>query len=359
MRFFTLFAVSFLMLSQSACSSRTAAERDVVYQPVTKAVVHEQQNFSLTRAFTGVIEPAQAANVAFEFGGTVQAVMVNEGDRVVEGQLLARLDTALLEIERRRLQAQLKEAQANLRLTLENLKRQASLEVDGHASRQRRDELVASRDTFEAGISQLEAALDGNFVRQNKSHLYAPFAGVISERFLEQGSSAAPGQSVLRVLEVGKLEAHVGVPKQMAGNIVIGDVVDLRVAGESMSGEVVAVGGELKQRSHAVMIRVALPLATVPAGSVVELLLEDRIDEVGFVVPEAALTASMRGLWRIYVLTAQDNDLYRIEARDLQLRYSGEAQAYVTSGLRDGESIVANGVHKVVPGQLVRLGSAG
>lgn len=359
MRYAVLLLVSAFVVLQSGCSSRTSAEREVVYQPVTRAVVHQQPYFSVTRSFTGVVEPAQAANVAFEFGGTLQAVMVDEGDRVAQGQLLARLETSLLDVERRQLEAQLKEAHANLRLTLENLKRQASLEADGHASRQRRDELTASRDAFTAVINQLEAALDGNRIRQNKSHLHAPFAGVISERFLEQGSAAASGQSVLRILEVGRLEAHVGVPPELAVAVAKGDVVQLRVADEPMTGEVVAVGAELKQRSHAVMIRIALPAAAVPAGSVVQLLLEDRIEDAGFVVPESALTASMRGLWRVYVLAAAQNDLYRIEARDLQLRYSSESQAYVTDGLRDGEWIVADGVHKFVPGQLVRLGSAG
>lgn len=344
-----------LALSQAGCEVQGSEEREVIYQPVDAIAVSRSERFGVTRLFTGVVQPAQTAAIAFEFAGTVQAVLVNEGDRVEEGDLLARLDTSLLEIERRQLQAQLAEAQATLRLTEANLKRQGSLEVDGYSSAQRRDELEANRDATNARIQHLQAALDGNMVRQEKAHLLAPFAGVVGERFMEQGSAAAPGVAALTVLETGRLEAHVGVPRQLAQEIARGDTVDLSVAGESMSGVVLAVGAELKAQSHAVNIRIALDRDAILAGTVVELELRDYIDTPGYVLPDSALTASLRGLWRVYVLAPVEGGLYKVEARDLQLRYSDSRQAYVEGGIRDGELIVSSGTHRVVPGQLVRI----
>jgi RND family efflux transporter MFP subunit len=355
MRPIYLIFIVFILFFQVGCSAPVDAERQVIYQTVTAVTVKEQTDFAIDRSFTGVIQPAQAAQLAFEFAGTVQTVLVDEGDRVEEGELLARLDTALLSIERRQLQAQLAEAEANLRLTEANLSRQTSLQSDGYASLQRRDELEAGRDAIRANISQLEAALDGNTVRQEKAHLYAPFAGVISERYLEQGSAASPGGPVFRVLEISRLEAHVGVPRSLANVVATGDVVELRVAGKSTHGEVLAIGAELKAGSHAVMMRMTLPEGVGLAGSVVELRLTDAVRGSGFVIPETALTASLRGLWRVYVLLPDADDLKKVEARDLQLRFVGEKRAFVEGGLRDGEIIVATGVHKIVPGQLVRI----
>ncbi len=344
-----------LALGQSGCDAQGREEREVIYQPVAAVTAVKSERFEVSRFFTGVVQPAQTADIAFEFGGTVQTVLVSEGDRVEEGDLLARLDTALLEIERRQLQAQLAEAGATLRLTEANLKRQDSLEADGYASRQRRDELEANRDATRARMQHLQAALDGNLVRQEKAHLLAPFAGVVGERFMEQGSAAAPGVPALTLLETGRLEAHVGVPRQLARDIRRGDVVDLRIDGETLRGEVLAVGAQLKARSHAVNVRVAIERDRFLAGTVVELALNDYIDTPGFVLPDAALTASLRGLWRVYVLQPVEGGLYRVEARDLQLRYSDSRQAFVEGGIRDGELIVASGTHRVVPGQLVRL----
>jgi RND family efflux transporter MFP subunit len=349
-----------LILSiQVGCSDGSSVERAVIYQPVSVVRLQEQSEFSITRSYTGVVQPAQTANIAFEFPGTVKLALANEGDRVEERELLARLDTSLLDIERRQLQAQLAEAQANLRLSSSNLQRQSSLESDGYSSLQQRDELEASRDVFQANILSLEAALDGNLVRQEKSHLYAPFAGVISERYLEEGSASAPGVPAFRVLETGQLEAHVGVPRKLAAQIAPGDTVILRVDEQELTGEVLAVGGELKARSHAVMIRILLPDSASLTGSVAELQLQDSIEADGFIIPESALTASIRGLWRVYVASPAEEGLYRVEARDLQLRYSGESFSYVTGGVRDGESIVVDGLHKIVPGQLVRVSTSG
>jgi len=359
MRTISLFFLSIIFTTQIACSPSSVTERAVVYQPVSTDTVVAQSQYTLTRGFTGVVEPAQTANMAFEFGGTLHSVLVSEGDRVEEGQLLAKLDTALLSIEHRQLKAQLTEAEANLRLALANVKRQSALENDGYASRQRRDELEANRDALRANIDQLKAALDGNQVRQEKSALHAPFAGVISERFLAQGSAAGPGTAVLRLLETGRLEAHVGVPLRLAKDISPGEQVQLKIAEQTLMGEVLAVGSELKARSNAVMIRVGISDVSNIAGNVVELQLEDKIEASGFIVPESALSASLRGLWRIYVLKSEGKNLYRVEARDLQLRFSGETEAYVTGGLHDGDTIVVDGVHKIVPGQIVKLGTQG
>jgi hypothetical protein len=55
------------------------------------------------------------------------------------------------------------------------------------------------------------------------------------------------------------------------------------------------------------------------------------------------------------VLVSAGENLYRVEARDLQLLYSDELRAFVEGGLKSGETVVTDGVHKLVPGQLVRI----
>jgi RND family efflux transporter MFP subunit len=355
MRFVTTCCAWLGVLLIAGCEANSRETGEIIYQSVSAVQVAEQAEFELTRNFTGIVLPARTANIAFEFGGTVQSMLVDEGDRIEEGDLLAQLDTALLAIERRQLQAQLEEAEANLRLASANLARHMSLETDGFASQQRRDELEAGRDAVAARISQLQATLDGNQVRQEKAHLYAPFAGVVGERFLEEGSSAGTGAPVLRILETGQMEAHVGVPRQLAQNLSVDQIVTVQLGERVDQGQVLAVGAELKAQSHTAKVRIQLPPQDVLAGSLVQLRLADSVSGPGFSVPQSALTASMRGLWRVYVLVSAGENLYRVEARDLQLLYSDEQHAFVEGGLNSGETVVTDGVHKLVPGQLVRI----
>ncbi len=355
MRLFTTCCAWLGILLIAGCEANSGETDEVIYQYVSATQITEQAEFELTRNFTGIVLPARSANIAFEFGGTVQFMLVDEGDRIEEGDLLAQLDTALLAIERRQLQAQLEEADANLRLARANLVRHMSLETDGFASQQRRDELEAGRDAMAATISRLQATLDGNQVRQQKAHLYAPFAGVIGERFLEEGSSAGAGAPVLRILEIGQMEAHVGVPRQLAQNLSVEQFVSVQLGERIEQGQILAVGAELKAQSHTVKVRIQLPPQNLLAGSLVQLRLADSIAGPGFSVPQSALTASMRGLWRVYVLAPAGGNLYRVEARELQLLYSDQLRAFVEGGLKSGETVVTEGVHKLVPGQLVHI----
>lgn len=359
MRLFKNCTVLLALLLVAGCHANSQESNQVIYQSVSAVQVFERSEFAVIREFSGVVVPARSTDIAFEFGGTVEFMLADEGDRFEEGDLLAQLDTALLEIERRQLQAQLSEGRANLRLALANLKRQKSLELDGFASQQRRDELEAVRDATKASIAKLQAALDGNQVRQQKAHLYAPFSGVVGERYLEEGGSASAGRPVMRTLETERMEAHVGVPLSLAGNVEIGQSVSVRVGEAVLDAEVLAVGAELKATSHTATVRIQLPEQRFMAGSLVKLELADSISAVGFTVPQSALTASLRGLWRVYVLAPAGDDLHKVEARDLQLRYAGEFQAFVEGGLSDGELVVSEGVHKIVPGQLVRLVESG
>ena len=95
-----------LVLIQTACFNDTTADRTVVYQPVTAYQVVEQPGFEILRSFTGVVQPAQSAEVGFELGGTIKLFPVDEGDRVAAGDQLASLDKSLLKVERRQLEAQ-------------------------------------------------------------------------------------------------------------------------------------------------------------------------------------------------------------------------------------------------------------
>ena len=355
MRLVFILAALIAIVPMLGCEANGEETRAVIYQSVAAVQVHAQSEFVLTRNFTGVVVPARSVDIAFEFGGTVQFLLVDEGDKVAEGDLLAQLDTSLLAIERRQLQAQLSEAQANLRLAESSLARHKTLESDGFASQQRRDELEAGRDAVKARIEQLRATLDGNQIRQKKAHLYAPFTGVVSERYMEEGSSAGVARPVLRMLETGSMEAHVGVPRRLAGTLQVGDIVTMALDESLIEGRVLAIGAELKQRSYTAKVRIQLPPQEMLVGSLVELHLDDVISGTGFTVPQSALTASLRGLWRVYVLEPAGDDLHRVEARDVQLRYSGEYRAYVEGGLNDADLLVSEGVHKLVPGQLVRI----
>ncbi len=83
--------------------------------PVEVFAVQPVSSFTLRRTYTGVLEPKRESSLSFEGAGQVVAVLVDEGDRVRQGDTLARLDSQRLEAKRKELEAQRLAADALLR----------------------------------------------------------------------------------------------------------------------------------------------------------------------------------------------------------------------------------------------------
>lgn len=245
---------------------------------------------------TGTIEIDEVI-VAPEAAGRVREVLVAEGDRVVEGQVLVQFDTATLQAQRAQLEAALRAAQANARAAQSNLDLisagpspeqlavaqagvdQAELALDiaqetyddlaeylretstGIALNQqveraqaalnaaqaqynlvatgaRPEQVQAAQEQAEAAVAQADAAqaaLDLLDVQLNKTSLISPINGMVLERIIQPGEFAAPGSVLLVLGKEESMTLTVYVPEDRYGEITIGQTVEVRV--DSFPGE--------------------------------------------------------------------------------------------------------------------------
>lgn len=345
-----------LMILLTGCNVESSTAIETYHQQVLPLTVEQLGELPVSRRFSGLIKTTQRSDLGFELGGKLAQLNMHEGDRVEAGQVLAALDTTLLSIERRELQAQKAEAKASLKLVKANLERQRTLEKDGYASKQRRDELLAEKGVLEASLQRLNASLEANSIRVEKSHLKAPFSGVISERYFEAGTVVATGTPVFRLIQTDVLEAHIGVPKAMARQLELGSLQKVYVGGVGRQATVIGIGSDLKAGTHTATVRLQLGSKTeFFPGDLVELELSDSIKQAGYYIPLSSLTEGLRGLWNVYALVLDEpTGLYRLETRDVQINYADDNKVYVQGALESGDQIVASGLHRLVPGQLVR-----
>jgi membrane fusion protein, multidrug efflux system len=330
------------------------SEAEPYFHRVAAMTMQEQQQYAVARRFSGRISAQQHTDMGFELAGKLADVMVDQGEQVKAGQVLATLDTELLRIERRELDAQLAESRARLKLTEANLKRQRSLRQSGFTSEQRLDELQAEREALLANIARLDAAVASVTSRIGKSTLVAPFEGVISHRFTDQGAVVSAGLAVVRVQQVGIMEVHIGVPVRLLSSLRTGEQKPVEINGVSYMARLLAIGADVHPLSRTVNVRLALPDdALAVNGDLAYLQLEEHVQESGFWIPAAAITDGMRGLWSVYILTAEDGGRFRLQARDVQVLHATADKVYVQGALSDGESIAAAGLHRLVPGQQV------
>jgi hypothetical protein len=123
---------------------------------------------------------------------------------------------------------------------------------------------------------------------------------------------------------------------------------------------VLSVGSEIDVNTRTAPVRIALPaaaaaMAGIIDGALIDLLLQEQIDQPGFWLPVASVTDGLRGLWNVYTLQPTATpDLFRIEARDVQIDHADSRRVFVSGALSAGETVVKAGLQRLVPGQIVR-----
>ena len=138
-------------------------------------------------AANGYIVPRRRAALSTDIPGRLVELNVEEGSRVSEGDVVARLDSRELEAGQKRLQAEIKSAKAIEKQTRLALERQQKLAKTEDVSASALESAEASFEGAAARVQSLEASLMEVMVRLDKSTVYAPFSGVVVQKNAEVG----------------------------------------------------------------------------------------------------------------------------------------------------------------------------
>lgn len=324
--------------------------------PVRTTEVVLEQGYHAKRTFTGRATPGRISQVAFELGGTVEAIHVDLGHHVNGGEKLANLDTARLKAQKAQLVAQREEISARLDLAERTLKRAKETYSQGHASAQRLDEAEANAISMRANIKQLQAAIAAVDVDLGKSEITAPFGGVITARLLDEGTVVAAGTSILEVSEIDRMEAHIGMPPEYAEAVQNGAPVELRggrrgiIKGASLRSVIPAIEGQ----TRTMKVTFNLPEDTAARGELITAVVQDWQEMQGAWLPLRALSSDVRGLWRVYKIV-DGPDGPRVRFENVQILYTDANRVFVTGTISNGDRVIADGIDRLAPGQRVTI----
>ena len=356
-----LFLISFI----TACSDTS---EEVTIQQPTLTTINAQQltevdHYSLQREYVGLVRAGQQSSLGFELSGKISRLFVDIGDTVKEGDKIISLDTQLLKTSAQQLIAQQAEVTAQLELVNANLKRQIALKKKGFSADAEIDNLKSQRNALQANGRQLKAGLDANRLQQQKSTIYAPYSGIISERFVSKGDVVNIATPTLTLLAKNGQEAHIGIPAKQLKRIkqAISMQTDkqqwlLRIGDQQLLATLLNPGAQVDLKSRTIKFRFALPdNSDVINGELAYLQLDEKHQQPGYWVPLTAMTDGLRGTWNIYVVNSTDKNQHIIERRTVQVLYANGELAYISGAINNGEQLVSNGLHRLVPGQQVAL----
>jgi multidrug efflux pump subunit AcrA (membrane-fusion protein) len=371
--------------------------------PVSVLIAKKQFRLEHVTRFTGEIRARRVAEMGFERGGRVATILVDDGQLVSARDVIATLDTRILESELKQLQAQHRGAIARWN-ELENGARQEQLDAMranvaaltalsqlAAASQQRKSGLVGTRaiskeeydaakyaadaaearrreaefnlleletgprleqkQAQEALVQQLAASVEEVQTHLEKSTLRAPFAGVVQRRHLDEGTMVDVRDSVVTLQEQGELEAWVGVGVAAALALELSNAYELEINGQVILASIKTILPALAKttRTRTVIFRLPDTNPTYVPGELIALRQKTETAAEGYWLPQESLVSSGQGLWNVLVVEA-DGVLGK---REIEVIHVEDDTVFVRGTLQEGDQVVANGVHRLVTGQKV------
>jgi HlyD family secretion protein len=253
--------VGFLALGGAVAGFIVKRNRDRV--PVQSQKVARRDLTSLVSA-SGEVKPKRFVNISANVSGRITHLYVKEGDRVKEGQVLARIDSTRFAADTRQSEAAVKAARADL------VRAEADLQVERlnfeRTERMHRDQLVSeqaldqAKAQFEMGtanvaslkqrIAQVEAALESSADNLEKTTVPAPMDGVVTALVKEEGEVVIGAQSfqptvIMTVADLSVMEAEILVDETDIRSVALGQEAKVRVDALErleIKGEVTEIG---------------------------------------------------------------------------------------------------------------------
>jgi len=339
---------------------------------VQTMVIKAEETYQVKQKYAGNIVAGRESDHGFDTAGLLAEVLVNDGDSVKKGDILARLDMRRLEARKHELTAALAQAVALNQETKALLDRaqaaydRYSVLVDKkHVSRQKYDEvkfdLIALKARIlanEAAVAQSRAALRSLEINRDLATLTAQFNGSVIRRYQDEGTALAAGTPVIRLIENQKLEIQVGFPQSAVAALRLKETYIFNDQSQQIETTLRAIIDRVDQSTRTVtaIFDVTSDTQNIRAGGLAQLAIKTNIQQAGFWLPSGALAESRRGLWSVYTLTPyKGSSEYNLLSRqELQLLYTDSDRVFVRGTLQDGHRVVTTGIHRLVPGQLVR-----
>lgn len=221
----------------------------------------ERNKMRLSIAANGSIAPWQEAIIGAEVNGLqLNQVLVNVGDKVQKGQLLAEFTAATTLADIAQAKASLAEAKANAIEAAGNANRARSIQDTGALSTQQIDQLIALESATQARVEAAEATLQSYQIRLKQTKVLAPDNGLISARTATVGAVVSPGQELFRLIRQGRLEWRAELTSSEIGKIKEGMETHLTMPdGEKIIGKVRMVSPMVDAQTRNAMVFVDLP----------------------------------------------------------------------------------------------------
>ena len=267
---FILLPMLALFLFSMAFFSMAETPKSTSITPALTVTVIKPQlaNFPQQLSANGNIAAWQEAVIGSEANGLrLTDVLVNVGDGVKKGELLADFATETIDADLMQAKASLLEAEATGREAINNADRARTLQNTGAMSNQQIEQYTTAAETAKARIEVAKAAVNTQQIRLKQTKIFAPDSGVISARNATVGAVVSAGTELFRLIRQSRLEWRAEVISSDLPKIKIGMLANIIAAdGSRLTGKVRKISPMVDMQTRNTIVYVDLPANSVKAG---------------------------------------------------------------------------------------------
>ncbi len=329
----------------SGCSS---GEKNKAVADADQAVTVKVQKLgtgsgATEQAYIGTIEESVSVPLSFLISGTVEKVLVEEGQSVTKGQLLAVINS---------------ESYQNMYQIALSKKQQAQDAYNRLEPVYKKGSLPEIKYIeVKTGLEQANSATSISEKNLKDCHLYAPTCGMIGRKTIEPGMSIIPGNTVFQLVKIEKVKVTVPVPEKEISGIAKGQNAQILVSAigdQRFEGQVSEIGVLSNPLSHTYTVKVELnnPDKILRPGMVCNIRINNPVMADRIIIPLSAVQEDGNGDKFVYVANPETN---KASKRPVQAGPLASNGVVIRSGLSAGDLVITEGYQKINKNSTIQI----
>ncbi|KUJ59506.1 cation transporter [Flavobacteriaceae bacterium CRH] len=335
---FQLLGILSIFLIFSCTSKDTQKREDEI--PVKIQTISSDID-SYPQEYIGTVESDKVVDVSFILPGTIEQMYAAEGQKVVKGQLLARLNITTQKNTHDLSVAALKQAQ-------DAYKRLSSMYEDKSLP----------EIQFVEVKTKLEQARAGEEIaRKNLQQctIYAPQGGVVGKKFLETGANVMPGSPVFTIMNIDNVKIKAAIPEGEISDMQQGNKAKVIISalGDAVfEGKLIEKGVTANPVSHTYDIKLLVknPSGRIVPGMVCRTYLGTTASKNSIIVPLTTVQVDYSGKRFVWLMNKDNKAVYK----EVKLGSLSQNGVKITDGLQEGDDLITAGYQNISEGTIVK-----
>lgn len=292
----------------------------------------------------GVAMANKNIEISPEMGGNVTAILVKEGQKVVSGQTLIQLDDSSI-------RNSISELNTQLSLAKTTFERQERLWKQKIGSEMQYLQAKAQKESLENNLSSLRT-------QARKMRITAPFAGVVDEIFPKLGELTSPQMPIVRLLNLDKVYVEADVTETYLPIIKEGTETVVRFASinKEMNSKISQVGNYINPANRSFKIRINIDNKdqSIKPNLLADLKIVD-FETKGIIIPATLVQQDQTGNNYVFTVVTENNEQKAVK-NIITIAKEYNHEVYVSSGLKENDTLVNAGARFVKDGDKVKIG---